>query len=582
MNIIQENEDILSTHLNPTLNSILSSHLNCPICYEPLLLNSVFTSDGYPVHQTCITEYFANTNYPKSTTTNEPLIHTYTTPNIIHTKLIKYIIQNTPLYDTHIQNLTEIDPPLMDLIMTTNRLRSLFTSDALQNHKIKYLFSLIERKNESKLLETLSTEPTEPTEPTESTEPTKPINLTTQTNDTNDTLLTYAIKHKLSMKTILKLLISSDINHQNNSKHTPLLLAIIHDYTDVALTLLQQPNINLDLTDDTLKTPLIWAAKKGATQILDALLKHTTINHTINAIDNLGCTALMYLCEMHNPITQTLLQFPNLLINQQDHKGCTALIKACYFSLSEVALKLIEFPDLNYNHLDHTSSSALAWACEAKLNKVALKLLELPNIQVNTIDSSSCTPLMWACESKLNQVALKILDFNVPHYLDQSDTFGHTALLKACCFKLSDVALKILDHPLNINHVDNTSSSALAWACERKLSNVALKILDLSGINIQTVDSSSCTPLMWACEKGLMDVALRLLEMMPTNINQKDTYNNTALMKACCSNLSSVVLKFLTIDGIDIDCQNNNDCSAITFALQNDIDDEVIRKLIYR
>ncbi len=76
---------------------------------------------------------------------------------------------------------------------------------------------------------------------------------------------------------------------------TPLVTAMRSlDYTGIArvLTMIADPNTDVNAADRHGKSPLIWAVLKGDLRAVEALLARRDVN--INHADNSGRTALLY------------------------------------------------------------------------------------------------------------------------------------------------------------------------------------------------------------------------------------------------------------------------------------------------
>lgn len=123
------------------------------------------------------------------------------------------------------------------------------------------------------------------------------------------------------------------VNQRDGAGQTPLLVAINHGHESIALRLLDCGEINPNIADVLLITPLFAVARQGLTHVVERLL-HFPIN--INQYDIGGYTPLMVAAlNGHLDIVKLLLARPEIQVNMRstDGRNNTALM-AAYASTS--------------------------------------------------------------------------------------------------------------------------------------------------------------------------------------------------------------------------------------------------------
>ena len=85
----------------------------------------------------------------------------------------------------------------------------------------------------------------------------------------------------------------------------------------------------VELKDDTGRTPLSWAAGSGQEAVMQLLIKRGDIG--VHTKDKSGKTPFIWAAENgHEAVVQPLIERGNIEINAKDYEGNTALIMAAY------------------------------------------------------------------------------------------------------------------------------------------------------------------------------------------------------------------------------------------------------------
>ena len=119
---------------------------------------------------------------------------------------------------------------------------------------------------------------------------------------------------------------SININFKDKENHgfTALMYAVYNNDIKIAKKLIDLPDIDVNIQNDTGKTALIFAVMNQNDQTVDLLLESPAIN--VNLIDSDGKTALMYASRnRHGYIAYKLLKFPQIDLNIKDKNNRTLL-----------------------------------------------------------------------------------------------------------------------------------------------------------------------------------------------------------------------------------------------------------------
>ena len=144
----------------------------------------------------------------------------------------------------------------------------------------------------------------------------------------------------------------ADINAKYKYNQTALILALENGHSDMALQLLNIPNIDVNATGKFKRTALMLAIKKGLNAVATQLLDIGGIN--VNAKSMNGKTALMLAIETNNnAIAQRLIATPGIDLKAKDTADKTAIMFAAYTANAAI-LRLLakKLPDYNFQETD--------------------------------------------------------------------------------------------------------------------------------------------------------------------------------------------------------------------------------------
>ena len=334
---------------------------------------------------------------------------------------------------------------------------------------------------------------------------------------------------------LLLLQFDLNINYQNSSGFTALMLTSFRHLQVVDLLLSKSPDINIQSSKGM--TALMMASHYGSSQVVELLL---TKGPDVNVRDSKGWTALMFACQDGYYDVVELILSKNPDIDVQSNNGETALMVACNHGHGQVVEVLLsKNPDINIG--TNYGWTALMMSC-SKGYCTIIELLLRRNPDISNEDKEGWNALNVACYYGHFQVVKILLskvrafddrDNNGSNILNTENKDGWTSLMLACHSGHHQVVELLLNADPDINIPENVRG----W-----------------------------TALMIACANGHYQVVKLILSKQP-NINKQDRDGWTALILACNNGHFSVVELLLNED-IDVNIQHNDGRTALAFALQ--------------
>jgi len=142
---------------------------------------------------------------------------------------------------------------------------------------------------------------------------------------------------------------------------TPLHLAAAIGHVEVATTLLEFPDVDINASDFRDQTPLIIAAARGHHDLLNMLL--SVENVQLNRCDEEDRTALSWAAAgLNNDIVERLLGHDGIDVNKADCRGRTPLIWASSMGRKETVKCLLAVPGIHLDAKDFLGRTALSYA----------------------------------------------------------------------------------------------------------------------------------------------------------------------------------------------------------------------------
>ncbi len=164
------------------------------------------------------------------------------------------------------------------------------------------------------------------------------------------------------------------------------------------------------LENKSLATPLTDALRSGNMDRLIMLLAEgADVNEPGN--DSYGRNVLHWaVIKNEIAMTKTLLQDPNIDINQGNNTGNTALHFAAAGGHTEILQMLLSRPELDVNKANLTGKTALHWASYFGKSSAAQILLQNSNIHASLHDNNGMTPIELAIQFDHPDIVSAILN----------------------------------------------------------------------------------------------------------------------------------------------------------------------------
>ncbi|KAJ7591886.1 ankyrin repeat-containing domain protein, partial [Mycena floridula] len=299
---------------------------------------------------------------------------------------------------------------------------------------------------------------------------------------------------------------NADPNSQDSFQRTPLSYAAQKGAMKVVKYLLELPTIKPHLADHRGRTPLFYAAgynSYGNDTLMFYLLDVPGTDP--NSVDFDGRTPISYAVQASWDNTKWLLSVAGIKPDIPDKKGRTPLSYAVegLYPNSRIVDILLDRDDVNPNSYDSRGCPPLTYATRSHMADIVERFIELPNIETNHIDSMGMTPLMHCAEQGFEYVVKKFLDRGSVN-LDVADKCGMTLLMFCCWGGCSQEMVQrfIEDYHVDPNVRSKNQCTALSWAVLRGDKLAVEILLQKYHVNPNVRDRHSYTPLyyaLWTC-----------------------------------------------------------------------------------
>ena len=261
-----------------------------------------------------------------------------------------------------------------------------------------------------------------------------------------------------------------ELELQDDSGRTPLSWAAATGHEATVRLLLERDGVIINSKDIwNEKTPLMWASGSGHEAVVRLLIERDDIE--INAKDDLQNTALTLAVGLgHEAVVRLLIERDDVEINAENKLGNTALILAAKSGYEALVRLLIEREDVKINAKDFWGRTALISASCSRHEAVVRLLIERDDIEINARDGhkNGKTALIWAAY------------------------YGHEAVVR----------LLVERDDVEINAKDKDGQTALIWAALYGHEAVVRLLVERDDVEINAKDKNGKTALMWAAEHG--------------------------------------------------------------------------------
>ena len=160
-----------------------------------------------------------------------------------------------------------------------------------------------------------------------------------------------------------KALLSSwliDCNRMDNDERTPLLIAAARGNTEIVNLLLSKPDIDVNKCEQVMcigertkgRTPLYFAAWHGHTEIVKLLLDYPGIDVNKAQYYNRKTPLNIAATNGRTEIVKLLLNFPGIDVNKADYDNKTPLNNAVTNGRTEIVKLLLDYPGIDVNKAD--------------------------------------------------------------------------------------------------------------------------------------------------------------------------------------------------------------------------------------
>jgi len=293
---------------------------------------------------------------------------------------------------------------------------------------------------------------------------------------------------------------------------------------EIAATVLEMKEWDVNAVDCMGSTALTWATRRGQEEVVGVLLEREDINPN-KADTQDGRTPLTLAAENgHQGLVKMLLGRWDINPNVADTGyGRTPLSWAARRKHEQVVRMFLKRGDVNPNTADTQGGGApLTLAAENGHEGLVEMLLERQDTNPNTADTKyGRTPLWWAAQRGDEDVVKMLLERQDTNPNTADTEYGRTPLWWAAQRGDEDVAKTLLERQdTNPNTADTREGrTPLSWAAEYGREAVVKIFLERKDVRTTTPDTRGQTPLSLALTKGHDGIA-RILMRQSNNSNQ--------------------------------------------------------------
>lgn len=355
----------------------------------------------------------------------------------------------------------------------------------------------------------------------------------------------------------------------DNDQRTPLLWAANTGHTDIARTLLDTGHVDCNRQDTNGQTPLSYAVENGHGFTVELLLGNGA---NIEAKDNSTRAPLLRAAQNGNEAMVQLLLDKGANTESVDHDGRTPLSHAAENG-QEVIVRLLLSKDANveakgdYSRTPTTLMNKVGGSkppSASTENRDAAVVQLLPHKSATAEAESDCsrTPLLWAAQTGHEGIAQLLLDKGAN--VEAKDGQGRTPLSWASQNGSEATVQLLLNKGANIESTDRGSGrKPLSHAVENGHEAV-VRLLLCKGAIVDAIDGHGRTPLSYAAEVGNEAVAQRLLNE-GANLEANGGHGRTALSYAAESGHEAIV-QLLLGKGATVEATENYLWSPLSYA----------------
>lgn len=364
---------------------------------------------------------------------------------------------------------------------------------------------------------------------------------------------------------VVERMLEMNVNYNTVASYgnTGLILACENQHEEIALKLLNLPDIDINKINHDGYNAFYYACENDMISIIEKMLE---IGVDYNQIFPNKKNALNMMCKNKNAtIALKLLSMPNIDLNLVDQRGTSALIH-CYLrensfdlnwhKMNEVVDKMLVM-GVNCNQQTVSGYTALLAACKYRGEPEILKLLDCPNINISQTmqmygEDEPHDIFYYACQNNMIQVVKKLL----PSY---DITGNQKPLLSAYNNANSEIVLLIIDEIMKRTEIidsDNSDNIDHDWDQIDKIMN--------------QVDKGGYSLLMIACISNMIQVVDKMLSMGCDHNYVNPQTGKTALIIACENDHETIARKLLKQGAIEYWIKDLDGKTALSYAMKNE------------
>ena len=384
-----------------------------------------------------------------------------------------------------------------------------------------------------------------------------------------------------------------DINTVDSEGRTLLMHALSHGFYEAVDLLLQNPELNCNITDNKGLNALMYSCAMPHIKYVKLIADKTdNLNHQCKGLNNdsalhiliKNCRNVIFVSEFDeipNFDINDGLNINSVLIGDLTIYGENLNINI-NFSRLDGNLTIAGSGTVNFEAV----SNSLENEESCMLHKKTLLLINYflnKNADFNLQNEQGLTPLMIACAKQLKYIVNTILDENILVDHTKLDVSGYNNLLWSLEFKDLSIIKKFLKKAVDPNHQDNEGKTALFWACAYNIHEAVKYFLD-NGADLNIPSKAGFYPIHVTAEAGNIQTLKFLLsnKNLSPDIKSEASHQVTPLWIAAWKGHLDIV-KYLISQGADVNPVNaETGDSAVYIAVKQNKKDIVEYLLMSR
>ena len=292
-------------------------------------------------------------------------------------------------------------------------------------------------------------------------------------------------------------------------KFTGLHCVSLFGLVDVARALTMIDGVNINGTDETGATPLIWAAMSGHEAAVKLLLELEDVDP--DRPDSSGRTPMSWAAENgHEAVVKLLLAREDANFDRLNNHD-EALWLAVRGGHEAVVGVLLWREDVNPNSPDHKGQTPLSWAAQNGSEAIVKLLLGRGDVDPDRPDRWGQTPISWASENGYEAVVELLLEREGVNP-DRLDEWNRTPILLAAQNGYEAVVKLLLEREdVNPDRPDRWGRAPISWAARNGHEAVVRLLLGREDVHPNRSDYNGQTPILLAAENECEAVVKLLL-----------------------------------------------------------------------